>query len=191
MQIFGGSGQELRDRLKNLLNSDAYGHSSVMYHPLLALFVAASLSLSTADFCLEPRLGPGGSLPKYCESVSGQTISTPFFKIDVPAGGWFAISDNGRHGAVQPDLSMSMLMLTVTVLTPRQSIEHRSKSLGKCSVSTSETEWLCENQVRGDNTLERLLIGREHTIRVYLVERWSGPLVETYRSVVAGVELSD
>ncbi len=117
-------------------------------------------------------------------------MSTAYFKMDVPPGAWFAISDEGRRGAMQPNLSMSMLMVSVTVLTPSQSIERRSKNLGNCTVSTAGAEWLCENENGGDRTLERLLIGQEHTLRVHLSERWSGPLVQTYRSAVASVDFA-
>ncbi|MEM7276509.1 MAG: hypothetical protein AAF385_00175 [Pseudomonadota bacterium] len=154
---------------------------------LLALSAAASPSISTAEFCADPTLGPGGSRPKYCQSASGQTVSTAYFTMEVPAGGWFAVSDGGRRGAMQPDLSMSMLMLSVTVLTPSQSIERRAKNLGNCTVSKAGAEWFCENEVGGDKTLERLLIGEEYTVRVFLSERWSGPLVQTYRSAVTSV----
>lgn len=156
-----------------------------------SILVALLTGSVTTDFCDEPSPGPGGSPITYCQIETAQTVSTPYFSVDLPEGAWLAISEEGRRVDAQPDLSMSMLMLTITLLTPEQLDDYRLKDLGSCSTNAANSVTLCESEVRGDKIVERLIVGKEYSIRVKLVERWSGPLVHTYRSSVASVAIAD
>lgn len=162
-----------------------------MLEILISIVASAVVGTSTSDYCEEPRLGPGGSTPKYCEAGEERVVATPFFRMVVPGGGWFAIDNNGRSGAMQPDLSVAALMLSIKVLTPEESLAVHSIYDGQCTYTSAGAERLCENEIDGTKTLERVLMGESYSVRIILVERWSGPLVQTYRSAVMNVDLSN
>jgi hypothetical protein len=156
-----------------------------MYYLILIAVLTGSV---TSDFCEVPSSGPGGSPVTYCQVETGQTVSTPYFSVDIPAGGWFAITQDGRRIDAQPDLSMAMLMLIITLMTPE---EYHSRDFSKCSANAANTEILCESKIGVDTVLERFIVGEEHIVRIKLVERWSGPLVTVYRSAVASVAITN
>ncbi len=157
---------------------------------LLAVIALFALGGSTEDFCDEPSPGPGGSPIHYCEAKTESVVETEYFTMVVPAGGWYAVWNDGRSGAMQPNLSVSHLMLHIDLLDPKRQLDVLSTDYGRCVYTSAGAERLCENEIDGPKTMERILIGDGYAVRALLVERYvNGPLLPIYRSAVLDVSL--
>lgn len=82
-------------------------------------------------------------------------------------------------------------MMHIDVLTPEQSLESLSSDYGDCTYFATATERICKNEIRGDKTMERILVGDKYSVRILLEERYAGPLLPVYRSAVMSVTLND